>query len=490
MDPLEALPAEIVLRILEFTPTSSVASLTTLNRTWHDFIDHLHQDAIYGSHSKTEHPPGAKDFSFIRKIESFDQFFQGVSTWKDLCKRRTLLARNYSRARPHVTDNFMVPLLDANRVWRFRTDLKRRIFICTSQDGGLTVTDMDGKGRLWHLDHDDVPPFAHLEYDDGLAIWSTLGDGLEVWKTDETELGRGGFRRVAVLDCPLHNLRGFHLAFNTLCVVGNDGQGLVYDMRSEPPRLRLTLDIKEGAVGHLCQAEEVVMYSMGTTFHVHDKVDGALLGALEPEKVERIYHIIHPTRPALGESGSHQISVPPLSSYIIHSEEADDVLDPIEVQEGPYPFAATDQELRMPVERDEWGAGLISGDLMVGISKAGRVLVCSNWRAAIKSDEKLRTYTSIIECENNDENFTLGGWLSIRDNRVLFEILDKVYVVSLNEEGAVPTASQKKKQRPSWCFFSALNPMLHRRLQSGISMMQLWDDCIMTTCWVGDDHYQ
>ena len=180
---------------------------------------------------------------------------------------------------------------------------------------------------------------------------------------------------------------------------------------------------------------------------------------LSRAKCRKVYHVIHPIWPALGAMGSHQTAVQPLSSYTLHSEEANDVLTPVEVQEGAYPFAVTDEEMQTPVQDDEWGAGLISGNLMVGISKAGRVLICSNWREAMKSDAKFKDNTSIIECENNEENFTLGGWLSIRDNRILFEILDKVYIVSLNEDGTVATASQKEK-RPSWCFFSALNPMV------------------------------
>ena len=221
----------------------SIASLTRLNQTWHNFINHTHQDAIYGSHSKTEHPLGTRDFSFLDEKETFSQYFKDISSWRDLCKRQTLLRRNYHDPHPTITDNFMVPLFDANRVWRFRADLKRRFFVCTSQDGGVTVTDMDGKGRLWSLAFDEVPPFAHLEYSDGMAVWSTLGDALEVWKASDFGQARGIFRKVAVLDCPLHHLRGFHLAYNTLCVVGDDGQGLVYDMTIEPPRLRLQLNI-------------------------------------------------------------------------------------------------------------------------------------------------------------------------------------------------------------------------------------------------------
>lgn len=484
MDPLIALPAEIVLGILDFTPVSGVASLTRLSRAWHDFVDGIHQDAIYSSLSKTEHPPGAKDLSFLAQIESFDQYFEGTASWKELCKRQTLLQGNYGSAHPVITDNFMVPLFDANRVWRFRTDLKRRFFVCTSQDGGLTVTDVDGKGRLWHLDHEEVPPFAHLEYADGMAVWSTLGDTLEVWKTDEADLPRGTFRKVAALHCPLHHLRGFHLMERTLCVVGDDGHGLVYDMSRDPPHLRLKLDIREGAVGHLCQAEDVVMYSMGQSgFDIHDKATGAFMSQLDPTRVKNIHHIVHPDPPRIRDLGAPQRSIPPLSSYTLHSEEAHELLRPIEVQNDPLPPIDSDEVVRTPIDQDDWGAGLISGNLMVGISKAGRVLVCANWREAIKGESEFVRNTSIIECEDNDRNFTLGGWLSIRDNRILFEILDKVYLISLNDDGTVATASQKG-ERPSWCFSSALNPLFQMRLQNGISMMQLFDDCLMTTCWV------
>lgn len=484
MDPLIVLPAEIVLRILEYTPISGVSSLTRLNKSWHEFIEHLHQDAIYASSSKTDHPPGAKHFAFLDRIESFDRYFEGTRSWRDLCKRQTLLERNYHRPQPDVTENLLIPLSEQKRVWRFRTDLNRRFFICTSQDGGLQVTDVDRGGQLWQLPHDDVPPFAHLEYSDGMAVWSTLGDALEVWKADDSGLARGVFRKVAVLDCPMHHLRGFHLAYQTLCVVGDDGHGLVYDMKPEPPRLRLRLDIQEGAVGHLCQAEDVVMYSMGTDgFHIHDKTSGTLLGTIDPGQVSKKYHIIHPTWPALDVTGISRKSLQPLPSHEVISEEKPDLFNPIEVQEGPLPPPTTDEAERTSIEDDTWGAGLLDGNLMVGISQAGRVVVCPNWREAIKNDKNFKTHTSIIECEDNEENFVLGGWLSIRNNRILFEILDKVYLVSLNEDGTVATADQPGR-RPSWCFFSALNLVMQRALQSGISMMALFDDCVMTTIGV------
>ena len=485
MDPLEALPAEIVLRLLDFSPIASIANLTQANQAWHNFIEHLHQDAIYASPRKTEHPPESKEFSFLKNVESFDQYFKDTSSWRDLCKRQTLLRRNYHDPNPTITESFMVPLSEQKRVWRFRTDLRRRFFICTSQDGGLQVTDVDGKGRLWHLPHNEVPPFAHLEYEDGVAVWSTLGDALEVWKTDEPGLSRGTFRKVAVLDCPMHHLRGFHLAYQTLCVVGDDGRGLVYDLSTEPPRLRTRLNIQEGAVGHLCQGEDVVMYSMGHDgFHIHDKTSGALLGAIDPRNCADFYHIAHPTRPALDITGTNRRSIQPLSSYTLHTEEPNDISIPIAVEPGPLSSSSTDpHEPRTTLDADTWGSGLLSGNLMVGISQAGRVVVCSNWREALKSDEAFRSHTAIIECEDNEENFILGGWLSIRDNRILFEILDKVYFVSLDEEGRVVTGEEGNR-RPSWCFFSALNLMLQRRLQSGISMMQLFDDCIITTCGV------
>lgn len=138
-DPLAVLPAEIVLRILDFTAPAALAALTRVNWSWHYFIDQDHREAIYAT--KTEHPPAARDFAFLENSQSFAKYYGDVASWKDLCKRQTLLGRQWQRSAPVVSESIFQVGIDA--IWRFKPDFQRRLVLSTSQAGGLCVTDMD-----------------------------------------------------------------------------------------------------------------------------------------------------------------------------------------------------------------------------------------------------------------------------------------------------------------------------------------------------------
>ena len=98
MDPLNSLPAEIVLRILEFCTVSSLAHLTHLNNSWHQFIDVRHQETLY--QAKTRHPPGSRDLSFLAQSNTFVPYYEGTHSFKELCRRQTLLDRNWNHKQP------------------------------------------------------------------------------------------------------------------------------------------------------------------------------------------------------------------------------------------------------------------------------------------------------------------------------------------------------------------------------------------------------
>lgn len=179
-DPLVLLPSELILHVLNFTPASTLASLTRASKAWHHFIDMEHQDAIYSSPSKTDRPDGGMvtDFAFLSPTTSFAKYLDGVASWKDLCKRQTLLSRNWAASEPETRESLVQ--VGRNRVWRFKPDFKRRFFLSTSHDGGFRVTDMDTGRIIWELPNAQVRPFAHLEYQDGTAVWDRYGNALEV----------------------------------------------------------------------------------------------------------------------------------------------------------------------------------------------------------------------------------------------------------------------------------------------------------------------
>jgi hypothetical protein len=455
-DPLTIFPPEIILRILDFSSVSTLASLLAVSKAWHHFIDVTHQQAIYGAESKTTQPPGGtRDLGFLSDTSSISKFYDGTSTWKDLCKRQTLLARNWAARHPVSQESVLQ--IGNDPVWRFRADFKRRFFISTSHAGGLNVTDMDSGRILWRLpsthdrDEDAVRPHAHLEYQDGMAIFDREGDAVEVWQAELDGAARGEFRRIAILN---HNCqtRGFQLSYGTLCVVSSEGQGFVYDVTKRPPVLTTHLDIEPGAVGHLDQCEDAVIYSIGAKgYYAYDKKSGGLLGILQPSSCTEKYHIRSP---------------PP-------GVTRRDVITPIDIAKGPLPSPNDPEHVRHG--EDEWGAGMLDGALFVGFSRAGRVFVSPDWRKALCDPSSLATRSFLLECESDGSSFDLGGWLSVRDHRLLFEIQDRIYVVALDSDNGI-----QDLDHPEHGSFSILTGAAPQ-LAVPVSYMTLCDDAIMTT---------
>ncbi|KAE8355279.1 hypothetical protein BDV28DRAFT_51148 [Aspergillus coremiiformis] len=479
-DPLAILPPEIVLRILEFTPISALASLIAVSKAWHTFIDVTHREAIYTSESKTAQPPGgARDFSFLSDCTSFSNLFEGTASWKDLCKRQTLLARNWAERHPVTRESVLQ--VGNDPVWRFRADFKRRFFVSTSHAGGFNVTDMDTGRILWRLpstldrDEDAVRPYAHLEYQDGMAVFDREGDALEVWQTGLEGTSRGEFRRIAILNHGCQT-RGFQLSYWTLCVVSNQGQGFVYDMTQRPPKLTTQLEIEHDAVGHLDQSEDVVVYSMGPRgYHVHDKKSGVFLGVLQPSHCMDKYHIRPPVTisPSASAALAGTIRHGPTHQLFPLGPPRKDCLVPIEITNGPLPPSSDPEHVRHG--EDEWGAGMLDGDLFAGFSRAGRVFVCSDWRKALHSQTSFEAHSSVIECESDGSSFDLGGWLSVHNHRLTFEIQDRIYVVALDDDNRVQNVDC-----PALASYSLLTSSAPQ-LAVPVSFMALYDDTIMTT---------
>lgn len=473
-DPLTLLPPEIVLRILDFTPVSGLASLLATSKAWYAFIEDRHQDAIYSA--KTTHPEGAHDFDFLKNTNSFAKFFKDTSSWKDLCKRQTLLPRNWNRECPQTKES--VVQVGNDPVWRFRPDFKRRIFVSTSQAGGLNVTSMDTGELLWRLpstlvtDAPGVRPYAHLEYEDGTAVFDREGDAVEVWRHNDEKPWdqRGEFVSVAVLphDC---QTRGFQLSFKTLCVVSTQGEGFVYDFSVTPPRLSIHLEIENDAVGHLDQDQEAVMYSMGTRgYHIYNKASGKFIGAIQPRKCEALYHLRHPSSPTAtsysdARHGPTQRIFPPL-------HPSNTRLKSIKLESGPLPSSFNDEHA--PLAEDEWGAGMLCEGIMAGVSRHGRVFICSDWRKYLEAGDG-KAGASVVECESDGTSFDLGGWLSVKGHRVMFEIQDRVYVLALDDEGRMQDPESITKGNYSLRTSSA------PQLAVPVSFMGLYDDCIMHT---------
>ena len=479
-DPLVVLPSEIVLQILDYAPLATLASLTAVSKDWHSFIDDRYQDTIYSSPSKTALPAGApRDRSWVQSTRnSFAKYFDDATSWKDLCKRQMLLDRNYAQSHPTGSELFLQ--VGNDPIWRFRPDFKRRFFVSTSQTGGLNATCMDTGRLLWRLPSTlgnhvhAVRPYAHLEYQDGMAVFDSQGNTLEVWQADHDGAARGEFRQIALLDHPCQT-RGFQLSHWTLCVVSNQGRGFVYDMTQRPPKLTTIIRIQNGAVGHLDQSEDVVFFSMGKQgYHAYNKASGEFMGALQPSYCTERYHIHHPDFPGRSRDLLMEVASPgfttPACRVGPHLP-----LTPLEIDKGPLPpMSDYDQAL---VGENTWGAGMLHGDLFAGYSRGGLVFVCSNWRKALESQNGLTANSYVIECQSDWSRirFDFGGWLSVYNHRIMVEVRERVYIIALDDNNRV-----QESERPGRASYSLVASEIGE-CDLPVSYMTLCDDAIMTT---------
>lgn len=480
-DPLSTLPPELILQIIDLLPLSAAAQLTRVSRAWHSFIDTAHQDRIYSSPSKVSRPetlPNIHDFSFLDTQNTFTKPYHGVSSWKDLAKRQTLLRRNLDAPNP-VTRESIFQVGALSRVWRFKPDFRRRFFLSTSElQGGVDVTDMSDGRRLWR--NDGVREYAHLEYDPetGTAAWDAFGDVVEVWRVvEDNESGqqRGVFRQLAVLRHDVQ-IRGFELSNGNLCVVSSQGRAFVYDIVPEV-KLKTTIHTAEGAIGHLHQDRDVVIISMGNAgYHVHNKTTGAHLGVIDPERCTNRTHIKSSRPPEPSESSSIT-EMGPTTPPFPPSRARRDRLIPLRLERGPSPVYHTGL-----VDGDDWGACLLDGSCMAGISRHGSLFITSDWRKALAGqyDE-----TSIlIECETDPTIFDLGGWLTLRHGKVAMEVDDCIYLVRTQPkvwgDDDDDDDVEMEKSASVWAMYSTSVP----RFNQPVSFMGIYEDCFMHTYWV------
>lgn len=314
---------------------------------------------------------------------------------------------------------------------------------------------------------------AHLEYDQesGTACWDRFGNAIEVWKADEVE--RGTFHRTGLLehDC---ETRGFQLSrFNdkeTLCVVSSEGKGFVWDLSVHPPRRQKVLEIENEAVGHLDQGEGTVCYSMGTRgYHVCSKTTGEMLGKLDPKDCQNIYHIAHPPPQPILSMGAPNHG--PTAQVCPPQGPRKDRLTPLKLYSGPHPVPRSP----LAIENDEWGSGIISGNYMCGVSRGGRVFICTDFLGALADPARFAATTAILHTEGDGSTFELGGWLTLKNGRAAFEIIDNVYIFTLPDFGKLPEVGEA--QRPIW----ATPISSAQQLAVPVSFMGLYDDCIMHT---------
>ncbi|KAN0063909.1 hypothetical protein ACQY0O_003515 [Thecaphora frezii] len=497
-DPLAVLPPETVLAILSHLPLPSIIALESVSTAWNRFL-RAHDALIYlrtvlpthaayldgrdlGSPSGPWQPPALE--------RSYSQHRRFATDARSFARHSYLVERNW-RPPPDRLPVIREKLI-YTCVWRFRPDFDARFILCSTPHRHILSIDMDTHRVLWQIRKSDdgvpVRPYAHLEYADGFAVFDRHGEGVEVWKHLGHEEGynpmshplRGHFGKVALLP---HNrrIRGFMLRKSTLCVISDQGAGFVYELHRDrvmESLANLEIQVPHGAVGHLEQNEDTVMYSFGQRgYRFYSKLDGSSLGSLDPKELAR--HL-SPSR------NFFHLERPPIQRRHVSSRHH----FPLASADDPRIKRATLRAGRLPVrtdhvvgdeastlQNDEWGAGMLWGDWMVGVSLWGRVFFCSDWRGVLEDASRAADTVSIIECDSGGslERFFPGGWLSIAHGRVLFEAQYHIFVLNLPPRpGGLLTAEDDSQ--PIFAL-----PGYYDDRGPPVSFMAMYDDHLMST---------
>ncbi|TIB36616.1 hypothetical protein E3P86_02438 [Wallemia ichthyophaga] len=344
--------------------------------------------------------------------------------------------------------------------WRFKPDFDLNFVVITAHQGGVKVFDLNTSEALWEIPEEEVRPHAHLEYSNGHFCIDRFGNALEVWRRNDIENGyrgehdemlpenRGHFTRVAILPHE-RETRGFQLDYPHLSVVSSEGHGYLYDVSGTPSLIR-QVDIERGAIGHLDQCPAAIVFSIGTNgYHFHSKTDGRLMGTFPPQESNltpaNYFHAHHPQPPMPGGSAGTE-NIPAPSQHVENTRLGNGTL-----QENP-PSRPRTHEMAS-LQGDDWGA---------------------DWEATLATPSLASQTVSVLESETDDSRFDLGGWLSVRHGKVLFEVSDRIYILHLPPQGELlnPATAPPIQTVPSNSY---------AQLPVPISYMSVHSDAVMST---------
>ncbi|TIB74750.1 hypothetical protein E3Q24_00441 [Wallemia mellicola] len=471
-DPLLAFPPELVLRILAELDVQSLSNMRTSNKSWNTFID-VHEDVLF---NVVRDKFGRMYDDIWKTTETIGAGYNECSNWRDYFRNDNRINENLKSDAPKVFERFVNT--GNTLTWRFKPDFEKQFVVVTAHQGGVKVFDINTSELLWEIPEADVRPHAHLEYSNGYFCIDRFGNALEVWRRNDienqyrsednkVEEKRGHFTRVTILPHE-RETRGFQLCYPHLSVVSSEGHGYLYDVAGAPSLVR-QIDIESGAIGHLDQCPTAIAFSIGTHgYHFHSKEDGRLLGVFPPEESNltpaNFFHVHHPQPPMPGSSArTEEISNQHIASTRIGRGKLKD-----------HPSERTMPQDLPALRSDDWGAGMIDGPYFVGISRSGRLVLCSDWEATLAEPNLASQTVSVLESETDDSRFDLGGWLSVRHGKVLFEVSDRIYILHLPAQGELinPENSPPIQTLPSNSY---------AQLPVPISYMSVHSDAIMST---------
>ncbi|KAG6852750.1 hypothetical protein C0991_009370 [Blastosporella zonata] len=174
-----SLPPELTLAILSYLPLSSLSDALLVCRRWEEFLK-LHENPIYHRAALLHGYISSGGTSIENAGKQYSQRSVGsVTNWKDLCRKRRWIERNWSGTGPSKVTAHMGA---GKHVHRIKVDEKAGYILTTSTIGGLSVTDLRHDKELWSLPDSHVRPYAHCEYGEGFVIFDYVDGSKEVWR--------------------------------------------------------------------------------------------------------------------------------------------------------------------------------------------------------------------------------------------------------------------------------------------------------------------
>ncbi|KDQ52879.1 hypothetical protein JAAARDRAFT_61656 [Jaapia argillacea MUCL 33604] len=177
---LKSLPAELTLHLLSYLPLGDISTITLLSRAWLAFLN-ANQDTVYRQAAIYHRfvSPDVVSLETVRDSEN-GSWMDGLNSWKDLCRRHTILSQSWSGQNLLSEGSYTSP---GQAVHRFTIDEKQRTVIATHENNGLTVSTLEDDRLIWGLPKDCVASYAHLEFSNGYLIWGRRDPStLEVWR--------------------------------------------------------------------------------------------------------------------------------------------------------------------------------------------------------------------------------------------------------------------------------------------------------------------
>ncbi|KAG8951103.1 hypothetical protein FRC04_006762 [Tulasnella sp. 424] len=198
---IDALPPEILIRVLSYLPLQAINSFSLVSKFCHDVVS-TNENAIYQAaatfHDFIESPKQQSRLPLLTEVVNRPDatgWMDNVTSWKELCKRHFL--REYAWTGTRLGDNLgeqlnLKVLLPSSlkNVHRFKVDEVERTVLCSTSKGGLLVASIDTEEVLWQLPRRYVSPFAHVEYDQGFIVFTRRDNGVEVWRRSADSFNR------------------------------------------------------------------------------------------------------------------------------------------------------------------------------------------------------------------------------------------------------------------------------------------------------------